>query len=212
MTTTMTAVQVVLPPALPGFEMINRYPDKMHDVFAAKILPGEYYVTRHDEMIVTVLGSCISACIRDPSAGIGGMNHFMLPADNQARGPTHVDAAARYGNYAMEHMVNDILKHGGRRERLEVKIVGGGRILAQMTDIGRRNIEFVQQYIRCEGLRLVGTDVGGIHPRKVQYFPMNGSAKVKRLTSLHNNTVQQRESEYMNELKQKPVAGDVELF
>ena len=118
MTTTMTAVQVVLPPALPGFEMINRYPDKMHDVFAAKILPGEYYVTRHDEMIVTVLGSCISACIRDPSAGIGGMNHFMLPADNQARGPTHVDAAARYGNYAMEHMVNDILKHGGRRERL----------------------------------------------------------------------------------------------
>lgn len=75
-----------LPRVLPGFEHINRYWDSVHQAAAAKLLPGEYYVTVEDEIIVTVLGSCVSACIRDPIRGIGGMNHFMLPISQQGRG------------------------------------------------------------------------------------------------------------------------------
>lgn len=126
------------PSPLPGFAHINRYWDSLHQRFAAKILPGEYYVTRREEMIVTVLGSCISACIRCRATAIGGMNHFMLP-QSRADGDgtwagTAVNAATRYGNYAMEHIINDLLKNGASRKYLEVKIVGGGRVLKQMSD------------------------------------------------------------------------------
>src|SRR5215471_8826261 len=107
------------PRPLPGFEHISRYWDPVHHTYAAKLLPGEYYVTVEDEMIVTVLGSCVSACIRDPIRGIGGMNHFMLPASQQNVADKwqygRMDEAARYGNYAMELLINTILKHGGNR-------------------------------------------------------------------------------------------------
>jgi chemotaxis protein CheD len=203
-------------PALRGFEKINRYWDRTHGIIAAKILPGEYYVTSRNEVIVTVLGSCISACIRDPVALVGGMNHFMLPNGSQSDrtrwAGLDLSAATRYGNFAMEHMINDILKHGGRRERLEVKIVGGGRIISNMTDVGRRNIEFVEQYLSCEGLRVVGRDVGGVFPRKAYYWPQTGGGMVKKLGSLHNATILDRESEYMHVIAQQPVAGEVELF
>ncbi len=203
-------------PALRGFEHINRYWDSALGIIAAKILPGEYYVTCSAEVIVTVLGSCISACIRDPLAGVGGMNHFMLPSSSKSgiarwSGPD-LSAATRYGNYAMEHMINDILKHGGRRERLEVKIVGGGRIISNMTDVGRRNIEFAEHYLCCEGLRVIGRDVGGLNPRKVYYWPLSGVGKVKKLGSLHNATILERESQYKHAIEDQPVAGEVELF
>lgn len=204
-----------LPAVLKGFEHINRYWDRLHGIIAAKILPGEYYVTLGDEMIVTVLGSCISACVRDPVAKVGGMNHFMLPMSNRQdaeRWGGGADAPTRYGNYAMEHMLNDIFKQGGRRERLEVKIIGGGQIIAHMTDVGRRNIEFVKHYLRSEGLKVVGSDVGGIHPRKVYYFPVTGRGQVKKLTSLHNNTITERERQYLSTLQTQPIAGEVELF
>lgn len=205
-----------LPAALRGFEHINRYWDRVQGVVAAKLLPGEYYVTLDNEVLVTVLGSCISACVRDPVARVGGMNHFMLPTSSRHDAPSRsrggVDAPTRYGNFAMEHMLNDILKHGGRRERLEVKVIGGGRIIAQMTDVGRRNIDFIQQYVQSEGLKLVGSDVGGVHPRKVYYFPMTGRGQVKRLNALRNNTIMERETEYLRDLQAQPVEGDVELF
>lgn len=118
---------------LSGFEGIQRYWDRERQMPAAKILPGEYYVSNQNELITTVLGSCVSACIRDPVAGIGGMNHFMLP--NSERGNWNgkhsiASNATRYGNFAMEHMINDILKHGGERGNLEVKVFGGGKSLA----------------------------------------------------------------------------------
>ena len=203
------------PKPLKGFEHINRYWDKTRNMVAAKILPGEYYVTMSDELIATVLGSCVSACIRDRIFGIGGMNHFMLPKDNKSdRGmsSSSLSDAARYGNYAMEHMINDILKNGGRKENLEVKIVGGGRIIANMTNIGRKNIEFVKEYITAEGLLLLGEDVGDIYPRKVVYHPQTGKVNVKKLRTMHNNTIVDREQQYMKELSVKPVAGDIELF
>jgi chemotaxis protein CheD len=188
----------------------------MHQTYAAKLLPGEYYVTDAKEMIVTVLGSCVSACIRDPLRGIGGMNHFMLPASQQQENDGWrigaVSTAARYGNYAMELLINTLLKHGGNRTQLEVKIVGGGKILAHMTDIGQRNIAFVRTYLRTEGLRLVAEDVGDVYPRKVYYYPGSGKVRMQKLRSLHNDTILHRERDYMQSLSRQPVQGEVELF
>ncbi len=184
-------------------------------MYAAKLLPGEYYVSCEQETIVTVLGSCVSACVRDPIFGIGGMNHFMLPVSHGSSGSwenSGVSASTRFGNYAMEQLVNDILKYGGNRKNLEVKVFGGGRILAQMTDIGRKNIDFVEDYLRTEKLRIAASDMGDIYPRKVYYTPSSGKVFVKKLRSIHNNTIVERETEYLNQLKQKPVSGEVTLF
>jgi chemotaxis protein CheD len=204
------------PVALPGFEAINRYWDPVHRMFAAKLLPGEYYVTRAEEGIVTVLGSCVSACIRDPMFGIGGMNHFMLPVNqadpNSGRWGGDLDASTRYGSFAMERLINDILKHGGSRKHLEIKLFGGGRILAQMTDVGRRNIDFVRRYLALEGLRIAAEDLGDVYPRKVYYFPTTGKVKLLKLRSLHNTTIVERESAYRDEIEHKPVVGEVDLF
>jgi chemotaxis protein CheD len=205
-----------LRPALPGFEHINRYWDKDNKCVAAKLLPGEYYVTLRDEAVVTVLGSCVSACIRDRKTGIGGMNHFMLPenarTDGRQWGGDVLSSATRFGNNAMERLINDILKNGGERRALEVKIFGGGRILAQMTDIGHRNIEFVHDYLRTESLALVAEDTGDTCPRKIVYFPASGRVRVKKLRSLHNETIIQRETRYLQDIGQAPVSGSIELF
>ncbi|MDH3326336.1 MAG: chemoreceptor glutamine deamidase CheD [Gammaproteobacteria bacterium] len=195
--------------AIKGFSDIKRYWDKTLGQYTAKILPGEFYVTITDEGISTVLGSCISACVRDRKLGIGGMNHFMLPATGfeDAMG-----SANRYGNFAMENLINEILKNGGRRENLEVKIFGGGKILQNMTDVGERNIAFVREYIKVEGIHLVSEDVGDNYPRKVIYFPASGKALLKKMRSLHNDTVVSRERDYMKGLDVKPDQGDIELF
>jgi len=203
-------------PVLPGFEHINRYWDKGHATVAGKILPGEYYVTLHNELITTVLGSCVSACVRDRRLGVGGMNHFMLPLSADGSGwngaADVVSSATRYGNYAMEHMINEILKHGGQKRNLEAKIFGGGRIINNLSDVGARNIEFVREYLKVEGLPIVGEDVGDIFPRKIIYFPGSGRALVKRIKHLHNDTVVRRENAYREELAHQPVQSDVELF
>lgn len=205
-----------LPPALSGFEGVKRYWDRSNDVVAAKILPGEYYVTTQDEMVTTVLGSCVSACIRDRVFGVGGMNHFMLPLDTTGEGWSGssdlLSSATRYGNFAMEHMINDILKNGGRRKNLEAKVFGGGQIIATMTDVGRKNIDFVLSYLEQEGLAIASQDLGDIYPRKVNYYPASGRVRVKRLRHLHNDTIVRREQSYRHELEEQPVEGDIELF
>ncbi|MFA7269539.1 MAG: chemoreceptor glutamine deamidase CheD [Sterolibacterium sp.] len=204
------------PPVLPGFEHVRRSWNVTYAAYAARILPGEYYVTKSEEAVSTTLGSCISACIRDRNSGIGGMNHFMLPAslkdEPEAWTATGLNTATRYGNYAMEHLINAILRNGGQRQNLEVKIFGGGRILANMTDVGQRNINFVHEYLKTEGLPVIAEDVGDVFPRMVIYFPVSGMAKVKRLRSLHNNMIANQEKAYVDQLVQKPVAGEIELF
>jgi chemotaxis protein CheD len=203
-------------PVLPGFGHINRFWEPQAGCFAAKILPGQYYVSSNEEMIVTVLGSCVSACIRDRIFGIGGMNHFMLPNEGtgqlmQALNQVN-DESARYGVFAMELLINEILKHGGHRQNLEVKITGGGRMLANMSDIGRRNIDFVKKFLATEGLEVVAEDLGDIYPRKVCYFPVTGKLRVKRLRTMHNDTITQREEAYQQDLRKQAPQGDVELF
>ena len=153
-----------MPPALPQFSHINRYWDQSLGSFVAKLLPGEYYVTERAEVICTVLGSCVSACVRDRVRGLGGMNPFMLPIDqSQGTGAWSegVSAATRYGNIAMEMLINDLLKLGARRQHLEVKLVGGGKVLAAATDVGANNIDFVRKYVLTEGFEVSGEDLGG---------------------------------------------------
>ncbi len=208
----------ILPPALANFKQIKRYWDVKNNISVAKILPGEYYVTRNDEAVVTVLGSCVSACISDRKNSVGGMNHFMLPVDNsdsKQLGHWHATDTAsstRYGNFAMEHLINEILKNGGRKENLEIKIFGGGKIMREASDVGRRNIAFINDYINTEGLNLLAEDVAEIYPRKVMYFPLSGRARVKRLRSLHTEKVIAREKSYMKNITVEPEAGSIDLF
>ena len=143
------------------------------------------------------------------------MNHFMLPfSEGQGWGGDDdiTSTATRYGNYAMEHMINDMLKAGAIKKNLEVKIFGGGQIISGMSDIGLKNIEFVRAYVKSEGLNLVGEDVGDVFPRKVLYYPLSGRARIKKLKQLHNDTIAQREQTYRHGIEHEPIAGDIELF
>ncbi|MBZ0092599.1 MAG: chemoreceptor glutamine deamidase CheD [Sulfuricellaceae bacterium] len=198
-----------------GFEEVlapNQYYDRQFNVDAVKILPGEYYVTRRDMLVVTVLGSCVAACIRDRSNGIGGMNHFMLPDSGQGSDP--LSNSARYGSYAMEMLLNQLLKLGAKRQNLEAKVFGGGNVMKHFTvhNVGQRNSTFALDYLKTEKIKVVASDLEGIYPRKVYFFPKTGKVLIKRLRNIHNTTIYERESEYSSRLQQSPIAGDVELF
>jgi chemotaxis protein CheD len=183
-----------------------------------KVLPGEFYVSMQDELVSTVLGSCVSACVFDARRRIGGMNHFMLPAASGAEGAARDDwspvvgRAARYGNDAMEQLINAILRAGGQRGDLEVKVFGGGRVLAQMTDVGQRNIDFVRRYVQTERLRLTAEDLGDVYPRQVQFFPTTGRVRVRQLRRSHDAVLVDDERRYLKRLANDPIKGEVELF
>lgn len=198
-------------PVLPGFEGVNRYWLEQRNCFAVKVKPGEYYVTRSNEAITTILGSCVAACVRDPVTGIGGMNHFIFPSVDSSRETKWPDSA-RYGAYAMETLINTIMKFGGSRGRLEIKITGGGRMVQGMSDIGKQNIRFVTQYLRDEGFDILSEDTGGENPRNVVYFPKQGRLLVKKLATLHNVKLLAAEKNFKDKLAIQPIGGDVELF
>ncbi len=154
---------------------------------AVKVLPGEYFVARERITIVTVLGSCIAACLWDSRACVGGMNHFMLPDGGGA------DTSGRYGSYAMELLINEMMKQGARRETLQAKIFGGGQVMHNFTtlNVGERNTRFVQDYLATERIPIVSEDVLDIHPRKVVFFPVTGKVMVKRLAHAHPEVLEQ---------------------
>ena len=212
----MSKNKIIESPSIDGFEDINRYWDNGTGFVAAKLFPGEYYVTSENELITTVLGSCISACIRDKVTGVGGMNHFMLPETNEHKLSVQaehiVGNASRYGNYAMEHLINVILANGGKRKNLEVKVFGGGKIIPTLGDVGLNNINFVLEYIDTEALKLVSRDLGDIYPRKVIYFPKTGKVRMKKIKHLHNETIALRENKYRSTIKDAPVISNIELF
>jgi chemotaxis protein CheD len=189
----------------------NRYFDRQFEVEAVKVLPGEYYVTASSMVLVTVLGSCVSACIRDREKGIGGMNHFML-AETTDDGA--LSSSARYGAYAMEILVNHLLKLGARKSNLEAKVFGGGRVMASLTSsmVGERNSRFVIDFLTTEGIHLAAKDLLDVYPRKVYFFPETGRVLVKKLARQHNDTLMKREKEYAERLTEAPVSGDIELF
>lgn len=172
------------------------------------LLPGEYYVTSTDEFVTTVLGSCVSTCIHDPLMNVGGMNHFMLPED-----PTGDKGgnALRYGGFAVERLINDLLKRGASRTRLACKIFGGGQVITGTSDIGKSNVDFVREYLADEGLPILAEDVGGQVARRVRYHARTGRALVKQLP-MQESTVREREQAFRAQLRTGPKAGGVELF
>jgi chemotaxis protein CheD len=172
----------------------NLYFDNHFKRPGVKLLPNEFYTTNEDMVLVTVLGSCVAACIQDRTAGIGGMNHFMLPDDGADAGQPASDSM-RYGAYAMEVLINELIKAGGRRERFEAKVFGGGAVLAGMTtmNIGDRNSEFVRRYLALEKIRIVAEDLQGNYPRKVAFMPRTGQVMVKKLRLQQEAGVAERE-------------------
>jgi chemotaxis protein CheD len=204
------------PPVLPGFDHVTRMWDSAQNLCVTKILPGEYYVTCQEEIITTVLGSCVSACIRDPLSGVGGMNHFMLPGNTGRQmdkwgGNSCLET--RYGIAAMENLINDILKQGARKDRLELKLFGGGRVLdMDVNNVGERNIRFVRQFTEAEGLRSVAEDLGDRYPRKVNYFPKTGKVMVRRLRALQKQAIVTQEKNYSVDLTKSDKPGAIDLF
>lgn len=198
------------PTPLPGFDEIRRFWDTWHDMCSSKILPGEYYVGNQHEIISTVLGSCISACIRDPAAGVGGMNHFMLPGGVDGA-PAGGGACAKFGVFAMEYLINAILKNGGNKANFEIKIFGGANVLDTNMDVGVNNIKFIRDYMQMEGFNVVSEDLGGVRPRKLNFFPQTGKVMLKHLRPVQERVIAERERSYISEA-QTEAAGDIEMF
>jgi chemotaxis protein CheD len=179
--------------------------------YGVKVLPGEFFVSDEDIVITTVLGSCVAACLWDRQARIGGMNHFMLPGDG--RETDALGLAGRYGVFAMEQLINEMIKRGGRKANFEAKVFGGGQVLRHMTtiNIGERNAQFVEQFLRTEGIRIGARDLLDVHPRRVAFFPATGRAMCKKLAQA-DTTLIAAEQQYNAKLAATRVAGDVELF
>lgn len=195
-------------PRSPG-EASFFYSDHHFQYDAVKVLPGEYFVSGDDLIIMTVLGSCISACIWDPKVRAGGMNHFMLPDGDS------LDGFGRYGSYAMELLINEMLKKGARRETMQAKVFGGAQVMAGFTsmNVGERNTKFVLDYLATERIPVVSQDVLDIHPRKVCFFPITGKALVKRLAHSHPETlaVEERKGNAQTVVRSTS-GGSVDLF
>lgn len=176
---------------------------------AVKILPGEYFVANEELTIMTVLGSCIAACIWDSQRRIGGMNHFMLPEG------TPLDTSGRYGSYAMELLINEMIKLGASRENLQAKVFGGGQVISSFTtmNVGERNTKFVMDYLQTERIPIVSKDVLDIYPRKVVFFPLSGKAMVKRLAHSHPEKLETQErAGNVATVVQSTAGGSVDLF
>jgi chemotaxis protein CheD len=176
---------------------------------AVKVLPGEYFVDDQEIAIMTTLGSCIAACLWDRTSGIGGLNHFMLP------GGVGAGDSGRYGAYAMELLINEMMKRGALRTSLEAKVFGGGQVIKGMDtmNIGERNTRFVLDYLHAEGIPIVSKDVLDVFPRKVCFLPVGGRAMVKRLSSSNIATIVAQERAAAKQIV--PTAADrkaVELF
>ena len=197
--------QLKAQPRKPG-EASFFYADHHFQYDAVKVLPGEYYVSNED---LVVLGSCIAACIWDGKVRTGGMNHFMLPDGDG------IDGSGRYGSYAMELLINEMFKLGARRETMQAKIFGGAQVMAGFTtmNVGERNTQFVLDYLSTERIPVVSQDVLDIHPRKVCFFPVTGKALVKRLAHSHPETlaVEERRGNAASVAK-STAGGSVDLF
>ncbi|MGE0566190.1 MAG: chemoreceptor glutamine deamidase CheD [Pseudolabrys sp.] len=190
----------------------RRFHDAVSGTWMVKVFPGEFYITaKADETIVTILGSCVAACIRDPVAGIGGMNHFMLPHDKTGHWGGDLKST-RYGNFAMEKLLNELIKSGAKRERLEIKVFGGGNVTDMSNEVGTDNGNFVLRYLQAEGLKIAAQDLFGDYPRRIQYAPATGKVVRKFLGTVDKYSITREESEYASRLSEKKTGGEIELF
>jgi chemotaxis protein CheD len=210
----LRSTTVAGPPIGVGGDAIERgFYDPVTASWTIKVPMGKFYITsRADEVIVTILGSCVAACIRDVQTGIGGMNHFMLASDTAGQWGND-QKSTRYGNFAMEKLINELIKAGCPRERMEIKVFGGGNVTDTRNQIGTQNAEFVLRYLEDEGLHCAARDLGGPYPRRIQYFPSTGRVVRKLLTGGDKDLIVREESEYAKRLAAtKATAGEVQLF
>jgi len=192
----------------------GRFFDNSSQSWLVKVFPGEFHVTaRPDETLVTILGSCVAACIRDPVTKLGGMNHFMLPQGHSS-GWGNDPQSTRYGNFAMEKLINELIKGGCSRDRMEIKVFGGGNVIDSISNrpVGTQNAEFVLHFLEAEGLRCAVQDLGGQYPRRIQYSPATGRVVRRLLGTGDTHVITREETEYAARLLAKKPAGDVELF
>jgi chemotaxis protein CheD len=190
----------------------RRFFDAANAAWMMKVFPGEFYLTKEpDEVLVTVLGSCVSACIRDPVAGVGGMNHFMLPHHGSGAWGKDLNSA-RFGNFAMEKLINELIKAGCVRQRMEIKVFGGGNVTDSSNAVGSENAEFIMAYLKAEGLPCAASDLGGTLPRRIHYYPATGRVVRRLLGSSERYTVDREELDYGSRLQQQQPAGEIELF
>lgn len=192
----------------------GRFYDVRYEAMSVMVLPGRHHVSNDpEEMIVTLLGSCIAACIHDPVAKIGGLNHFLLP-ESETGTWNQVNAVMRFGNHAMEVLINDIIKRGGDRSRFEVKVFGGANVIdsRSATPVGSRNVAFIERYLANEGFDIAAKHLGGTLPRRIHYFPTTGKVKMLLLRRKSDKDLFRRELEYTKEVKGDGGADDIELF
>jgi chemotaxis protein CheD len=187
----------------------HRFWDPGRRTWVVQVLPGELYATGAPEMITTMLGSCISACMHDPVARVGGLNHFLLPEDPDR---SRRSASVRYGRHALERLLDELFALGARRERLETKLFGGGAVLAGVTDVGAANLAFVRRFLRTERLAVLAEDVGRSFARRIRYQPLTGHAQVKRLPVHSAKAVLEREADHARALRGQLPGGTVELL
>lgn len=204
----------MIPPSIARIRQTfaEREPSADTPVRMQKVFLGGHYVSDDpNDVLVTTLGSCVSACIWDPVTKIGGMNHFLLP-DVPTSETCSYTASARYGSVAMERLINALLAAGAERDRLQAKVFGGARVIDSSMDIGAQNGAFVLDYIRREGLKLAGQDLGGPFPRRILWFPAEGRALRRLLTSGALSATVNEEMRFRSVLRNQPQEGDVELF
>jgi chemotaxis protein CheD len=194
------------------FSNIHRMQDTRFPYEVAVILPGEYFVSVEPKVVYTVLGSCISVCLHDSFVNVGGMNHFMLAAPSNTEGHDNWADSGRYGSFAMEMLINEILSRGGKKNRLEAKVFGGGKIYDGTIDIGAKNAAWALDYLEREGIPLLKANVGDICPRKVYFFTDSGKVLLKKLDRVVAQTIAAEEGQYQAKLQQAPVQSEVTLF
>jgi chemotaxis protein CheD len=190
----------------------RRFFDAASAAWMVKVFPGEFYVTsKSDETLVTVLGSCVTACIRDPVAGVGGMNHFMLPQHSSGTWGDDL-RSTRFGNFAMEKLVNELIKAGCSRTRMEIKVFGGGNVTESSNAIGSENADFVMRYLAAEGLRCAAQDLGGTQPRRIHYYPSTGKVVRRLLGAGERIVISREELDYGSRLQRQQPSGEIQLF
>lgn len=173
------------------------------------VVQGEYaVVSEPDVVLTTILGSCVATCMWDPVAAVGGMNHFLLPGDGEASGDS-----MKYGVNSMELLINGLLQKGAARSRLQAKLFGGAHVIQNLGDIGAKNAEFAQRFLRLEGIHCAGQSLGGDRARRVRFWPITGRAGQMLLDSTHREVFSvERKRQPQADQPQAPGAGSIELF
>ena len=189
----------------------RRIPLEMRDMPVERVLIGGLHVSSTPIVLDTVLGSCIAACLYDEKNRIGGMNHFMLPEAAITDKPTN----ARYGVYAMELLISDMMKAGSNKEDMTAKVFGGGHVLnikESLSGVPQRNIDFIHRFLEQERIPLISEDVGGYHPRRILFNTSTGKVMLRKLDTVVAQEKAKEEEKYLDTLKKEKLDGDVELF